>query len=551
MAQLGTGAIPVDLSEASSHRFLDFRAGRIRTSDYAAVDRSLGRLTGMLLEFGRDGADSLVLVVSMKRNSAEVGKILSEYGFTETELPRIADDAGDDALAEADRRLSRLRAEQAEQNEFVKSLVGERRVELERDWRRVRFAELVLLIRDQTSESNHATVFSGWVPVRQRERVDAAINEAAEGACVLEWHSAADMEEVGASDPPVELNNPRFLKPFQMLVTNYGVPEYGTIDPTPLVAIAYLLMFGLMFGDAGHGLVLVLLGVIGRRWVHTPNMKKLARLLTWCGGASVVMGVLFGAYFGFEIFPAVWFDYHAVVAGHAQAGAIANLMDILNLTIYMGVVVIAAGLVLNWINLTIKRDWLRLVFDKTGILGGTIYGVGVYVAASFASTGFRTLPGSQVALIIIVAAALLLFLKFPLERAAARRTVAAGGRGASEAESHANESPVMWLMQWPIELLDVFSGYLANTLSFMRVAGLGIAHVMLMVAFYDIAEMITPGVKSVLAVVVLVAGNVLVIALEGLSAGVQSLRLNYYEFFSKYFTPTGTLYRPVTLEMSH
>ena len=99
-------------------------------------------------------------------------------------------------------------------------------------------------------------------------------------------------------------------------------------------------------------------------------------------------------------------------------------------------------------------------------------------------------------------------------------------------------------MDWAIEMLEIFSGYLANTLSFMRVAGLGIAHVMLMVAFFQIAEMISPGRTSILSIIVLLFGNALVIALEGLSAGIQSLRLNYYEFFSKYFTPTGIEFRP-------
>jgi V/A-type H+-transporting ATPase subunit I len=100
-----------------------------------------------------------------------------------------------------------------------------------------------------------------------------------------------------------------------------------------------------------------------------------------------------------------------------------------------------------------------------------------------------------------------------------------------------------------VEILEIFAGYLANTLSFMRVAGLGIAHVSLVVAFFEIAGMLrgpggnfTPG-----SYLVLVAGNALIIALEGLSAGIQSLRLNYYEFFSKYFSGSGKAYEPISL----
>ncbi|MFW5738516.1 MAG: V-type ATPase 116kDa subunit family protein, partial [Spirochaetota bacterium] len=174
--------------------------------------------------------------------------------------------------------------------------------------------------------------------------------------------------------------------------------------------------------------------------------------------------------------------------------------------------------------------------SKEGILGGAIYAAGVWVAAGFAQSGFRTLPDLSVAGPVILAAAAALFLKFPLEAAHAR---AAGERPVS---------PAMWVMDWVIELLEVFSGYLANTLSFMRVAGLGIAHVMLMVAFFQIADMISPGRLTILSLVVLVVGNALVIALEGLSAGIQSLRLNYYEFFSRYFVATGSEYRPVSLD---
>jgi V/A-type H+-transporting ATPase subunit I len=530
------GAVSKEISQRDHHSFLQFQFGRLPASEFPAADRELIRFSAILLEVADDRSDKMVLVVGMKRNSAEVATVLDRHGFRKGDLPKLPEDADHSALEQTDERLARLRSEQAEQEANVSAVIARQRDELERDWRRIRVVELLLSIRGTTSETEHATVFTGWVPLRQQSRVDAAIQAVTAGECCLEWHSADEMQDAGAAPPPVELQNPRILRPFQMLVTNYGIPEYGTIDPTPLVAIAYLLMFGLMFGDAGHGLVLVLLGLMGRRIVHTPTMQQLARLLMWCGGASIVTGVLFGAYFGFELLPPLWFDYHGVVAGHAQGGAVNNLLDILSLTVYLGIAVISTGLVLNWINLVAKRDWRTLLFDKAGVLGGAMYGTGVLIAVRFARSGFRELGGSNVPILVIASCALLMFARFPVEHVAARRE----GRTP-------HVGPGMWLMEWIIELLEAFSGYLANTLSFMRVAGLGIAHVMLMVAFYQIARMITPVGWSVPAVLVLVAGNALVIALEGLSAGIQSLRLNYYEFFSKYFTPTGAKYRPIAM----
>jgi V/A-type H+-transporting ATPase subunit I len=100
-------------------------------------------------------------------------------------------------------------------------------------------------------------------------------------------------------------------------------------------------------------------------------------------------------------------------------------------------------------------------------------------------------------------------------------------------------------MEWVVGILEIFTGYLANTLSFMRVAGLGIAHVSLMAAFQSISEMAGGGIAGI---AILVLGNILVIGLEGLSAGIQALRLNYYEFFSKYFTGKGIAYNPISLK---
>jgi V/A-type H+-transporting ATPase subunit I len=113
----------------------------------------------------------------------------------------------------------------------------------------------------------------------------------------------------------------------------------------------------------------------------------------------------------------------------------------------------------------------------------------------------------------------------------------------SEKNSNIIFTFLKFIMEWLVELLEIFSGYLSNTLSFMRVAGLGIAHACLMVSFFTIAGM-TSGILSVL---ILVLGNMLVIGLEGLTAGIQALRLSYYEFFTKFFHGTGNLYTPISL----
>jgi len=191
------------------------------------------------------------------------------------------------------------------------------------------------------------------------------------------------------------------------------------------------------------------------------------------------------------------------------------------------------GLFLNWINLVRHKRWLKLLLDKTGLLGAWAYGGGIYIGYYYMTR--NAFPGDNTLLFLAIIPMLLFLLKPPFTYFA---------RPKESRRPFTVMTLVDFFMEWIVELLEVFGGYLANTLSFMRVAGLGIAHASLMIAFFDIAGMTG---SPVFSLIIIVAGNILVIALEGLSAGIQSLRLNYYEFFSKYFSGTGEAYAPVSL----
>lgn len=546
----GVGSTKAVAGIGQGGSFLEIKTGTIPKDRRESLEQKLALFPTVMTAVGGRDDRLLVVVAAMKRNGTEVGEILAAHGFAEE---RISADTGEETLGTLETRLTALREEQKEYAESIPVLVGKERSRLEQTWRVMRVQELLGTIEESFARTRRVVIASGWLPQSERDRVASALTEVTEGHIYVEWHedreflkAATGTEKHSETKAPAiaipsRLENPRFLQPFQTLVTNFGMPAYGTIDPTGLVAIAYLVMFGLMFGDVGHGLVLVAVGVAGRLWTRRQPPGKeaggiaaaiplLSRLMIWSGASAIVTGVLFGSYFGFAWLPPLWFDYHGVVAGHVHAGPVESIFDVLTITLYFGIVVIATGLLINWANLLRQRRWFPLIFDKAGILGGTMYGAGIVVAARFASSGFRELSLGPVLLALIVGPAIVLFLKGPLE-------------------GH-SRNPLWWLMEWVIELLEVFSGYLANTLSFMRVAGLGIAHVTLMIAFYQIAEMASPVGLNAVAIVILVFGNALVIVLEGLSAGIQSLRLNYYEFFSKHFQPSGVAYKPVSLEVS-
>lgn len=533
------------IKSTSQFSYLDMQTGTVPKSGATAFSTTLKEFPSVLIELRSDEQEVVYFLITMKRDERQIGPILDKYEWRDVEIGRDLEGVSDDVLGDLEGKIAALRKTQDELSTKITDTISEKTESLKAMWGNLRMNELYSRIQSYFSHTQRTVLFTGWLPSSKQPNLDKRIRETSTNQCYLEWReppnfsSKASQKETGADDAPVELRNPNFLRPFQMLVQNFSIPEYGTIDPTPLVAVAYLAMFGLMFGDVGHGLVIMLSGLLGLRlYKKQNNVRHILSLLVWCGAASIVTGVLFGAYFGTQLFKPLWFDYSGIVSGHGEGGLVNNIYDVLVITVYFGISVIALGLVLNWTNLVNKRRWFDLIFLKEGLLGGVIYGFGVWAAIYFVQHDYKELPGGTLLFIFIGIPVIILGFKGPLEQALHK----------GEKRQLNVLSFIDFFMEWIVEILEIFTGYLANTLSFMRVAGLGIAHEALMIAFFQIAHMISgEGQFSIWSILVLIAGNAMVIVLEGLSAGIQSLRLNYYEFFSKYFSGTGKAYNPVSL----
>ena len=478
-------------------------------------------------------------MITIKRDDERVNKILSDFGWIDVKLPAEIKDTKDKALFDVESRARDFRAEQEKLNLKASGLIQEKKPVLDDLWANLRMNELYYKIQSYFGKTARTYVFSGWLPASKQKTLETGIKNVCKNRCYLEWITPEPGKgEEKKVKVPVQFKNPKFLSPFQMLVKNYSIPEYGTIDPTPFAAVAYLIMFGLMFGDAGHGAVIAVLGIIGtiiqkRKDSGTDFFK----LMIWCGTSSIITGILFGSYFGIQLIPALWFDYHGIISGHPHAGSVQDIYDILGITVRFGIAVITLGLLFNWINLIKKRDWFSLFFEKGGFVGSWIFGAGVYASFYYVGHNYKQLPETSSLLLFIGIPVIILMFKPPLEFFKQKKE-----------EKFSAFTIINFIMEWIVEILEIFSGYLSNVLSFMRVAGLGIAHVSLMIAFFQIADMVSAnGTYTVWSIIILLFGNILVIALEGLSAGIQALRLNYYEFFSKFFNGTGEVYSPVSL----
>ncbi|MEA4866326.1 MAG: V-type ATPase 116kDa subunit family protein [Sphaerochaeta sp.] len=516
--------------------YLDLRVGEITHGKSEDLGGKLAVYGGLL---DRVPDSEKWICLTLRRDVSQVDPLLEKFGWVESsdvELQRKALSLIKGRLeAEHQKALkSRTEVEQA-----VDAVVKQQQSQLFAIWSNLRLNELCDQIRSYFAYTRNTTLFSGWVPSDQADQVRSAIMEASEGQCVIEWTNAT---EVPRQEVPVAIASPKALKPFQNIVNNYSTPEYGTVNPTIFVMIAYLSMFGLMFADVGQGFVLLLVGLLGSRSYKKNPLKpdgmlsrNVTSLLVYLGLSSMVFGVLFGSYFGLGLFPALWFNYEAAVAGHAEGSLIHDVYGILGITIKFGIIIIYTGLVLNWVNLIRKRSYLTLFLDKNGLVGGLLFAVGLYMGFGFVENGYREFPQTSWVAPVVTVCLILLFARGFLSYFLSVRK---GGR-----KHEPGKLILDSVMEWLVDVLEIFTGYMSNTLSFMRVAGLGIAHASLMESF----KMLSSLVDGFGGIAIFILGNVLVIVLEGLSAGIQSLRLNYYEFFSRYFTGKGIAYEPVGL----
>ena len=360
-------------------------------------------------------------------------------------------------------------------------------------------------------------LISGWVPYNSINRVKKALTPYDKSVVqALPPISAAEAEK-SALLPPTKFEHSGFLKPFDWLITTYGYPSYSELDPSPIVALSFLLMFGVMFADVGHGAILFLLGIFFSRF---KGLRNLAITIAGCGGSAVIFGLLFGSFFGKEdIIPAFWFR------------PFDDIMYFLKLSVIFGVVMVSLGLILNTIQNVRRKNWVEVIFGNHGLAGIALYWA-VIVTGIFLMKEGSVSFGIKILIASALVVPVLLIMLGRLLYSRLKKKV-----------------PKQGIIESAFGVVELGLSILTNTLSFIRVAAFNISHAALCIAVYAIAkqtEQFMPasgtGLSKILTVV---PGHFLVLVLEGLVVLIQCLRLEYYEFFSKFFSGQGVKFEPL------
>lgn len=323
-----------------------------------------------------------------------------------------------------------------------------------------------------------------------------------------------------SKQPPTKLKNPKLFKPFEMYVKMYGLPAYGEMDPTWFVAITYSFIFGAMFGDVGQGLLLFIGGFL----LYKFKNITLAGIISCAGFFSTIFGFLFGSIFGFEdVIPALWLRPMNAMMTVPFVGKL-NTVFIIAIGFGMGIILIC--MIFNIINSWRAGDIEKTWFDTNSVAGLVFYGSAV-LSISLIVSG-KKLPGTIVLCVMFLVPLLVIFFKEPLTNLVKKK-----------AEVMPKQKG-MFFVQGFFEMFEILLSYFSNTLSFVRIGAFAVSHAAMM----EVVLMLAGAESGNPNIIVIILGNLFVCGMEGLIVGIQVLRLEYYEIFSRFYKGTGRKFEP-------
>lgn len=456
-----------------------------------------------------------------KTQFSRIEAIFSSLHFEKTYIPHEYDGTPFEVYTHIQKQIQTYRTEIESLDkkfaDFIQSRISEfssAKTHLERLTQNFDIRKLAA-ITTHSDSNNDYFILCGWIAAKDAAALSEEMDSEKELYCFTNEPSEATI-----SSPPTKLKNPRIIKPFEMYIKMYGLPAYNEIDPTLFVALTYSFIFGAMFGDVGQGLCLAVGGFLLYKLKH----MNLAAIISCAGVFSTFFGFMYGSVFGFEnVIQARWLHPASKMMTLPFIG---KMNTVFVVAIALGMLLILLTMILQIINAVKQRNIEGVFFDTNGFAGLVFYGSLVLVIFLYMSG--HALPATAVLLIMFGIPLLLIALKEPLTNLAEKKAkLIEGGKG-------------MFVVQTFFELFEVLLSYFSNTLSFVRVGAFAISHAAMM----EVVLMLAGAENGSLNILVIVLGNIFVCGMEGLIVGIQVLRLEYYEMFSRFYKGCGREFVP-------
>jgi V/A-type H+-transporting ATPase subunit I len=402
--------------------------------------------------------------------------------------------------------MEALEAEVENYQNMSARYVAENRFELEKLHGAVYTMERVYSLCQMRGELSGMMVLAGWMPQDSYRAAAVTVKKKAPHTMMLMERGEVLAEE--GHELPTLLRNWPLIRRFQEIVRLYSLPSYGELDPTFVVAASFCLFFGFMFGDVGHGLLLL----AGTWLLEKKNLmgRGIASVMKVAGSVSVFFGFLYGSVFGSEeLIHPLWLS------------PMKSVNTLLPVAVGVGIAFLSLGILFKVHNAVRKKEWGEVFLGPEGLAGLLFYWLAL--ATVLAEGGRKGLVGLL----------LVLFLVMTFGNGLAKYLF----QGEAIDEGGVTHA---------FSIFHVMLSFVSNTASFVRLAAFALNHAGLSVAVFTLGDLVAqaPGGKIYNALILL-AGHLVIVGMEGFIVFIQTLRLEYYEFFGKFYQGDGREFAPV------
>lgn len=511
-----------DLKEVLHYKYIAYRFGRIPVEYYHKMQKYLIDDLGAIFVEGERDEEAIYGAYFVSPGEAQkVDAVFRSLHFERINIDDHYDGTPDQAYRTLERKMNEASDEIQKLDKDFAGTLTSKAPQLVASRNRLdelsnNFDVRKMAARMEDSQQDYY-ILCGWMSEDDVAKFTEEIKNDDKVFVVVE-----DDRSTFFGEPPTKLENPKVFKPFEMYVQMYGLPAHDEMDPTVFVGITYSFIFGAMFGDVGQGLLLLIGGSLLYHFKKIP----LAGIIASAGIFSTIFGFLFGSIFGFEdIIEPLWLR---PIDNMTTLPFIGKLNTVFIVAVAFGMGIIILAMILHIINAIRSHDIEATWFDVNGVAGLVFYASVVATIVLF-MTGHKT-PAAWVLAIMFGVPLLLILFREPITNKIKKRA------------EKMEESKAMFLIQGFFELFETLLSYFSNTLSFVRVGAFAVSHAAMM----EVVLMLAGAEEGNPNWIVIVLGNLFVCGMEGLIVGIQVLRLEYYEMFSRFYKGSGRAFDPYT-----